>query len=108
MALKEEINRILDKKVNSYIAIAILILPMVAYFPLKSSLPKELIIHFGPGAYRYTKAFNAMVLLPIVFLALHLLITYKPDWIGMRQSKLRVYLMPALTIIFYSLSLLLS
>ena len=91
-----------------YILDFIIISPILIYLLFNNMLPPRLIIHFGPGAVKYTTTFNAMVLLPVLCIVLQQIIIYKPDWLGLYTKKKRVYLVPTLMIVYYFFSFLLS
>lgn len=91
-----------------YLLDSIIISPVFIYAVFNKILPSRLIIHFGPGAIKYTSAFNAMVLVPILCIVLQQIIIFRPDWIGMSSYKKRIYYIPILMIVYYFLSLLLS
>ena len=95
-----------EKKII-YVLDSIIISPIIVYIVLNKLLPPRLIIHFGPGAIKYTATFNAMVLFPLLCIALQQIICYKPDWLGI-SSKKRIYWIPVLMIVYYFFSFLLS
>ena len=95
-----------EKKIK-YVIDFIIICPILLYLVFNQILPSRLIIHFGPGAMKYTATFNAMVLFPLLCIALQQIICYKPDWLGI-SSKKRIYWIPVLMIVYYFFSFLLS
>lgn len=98
--------KIKEKKII-YVLNMIIIFPILVYLVFRNILPSRLIIHFGPGAIKYTSTFNAMVLVPIFLLVLQQIINYKPEWIWLSNMKKRIYLVPTLMLVYYVFSFLL-
>lgn len=98
----------MGKKKKVIIGSIICLLPILLGVLLWGSLPDNLTRHIGPGAYSFASKKTVVFLYPPLFLLLHFIIVFKPDWLNTPKNEKKYWYVPILSSAFFLISFTLS
>ncbi|NBI06692.1 hypothetical protein [Senegalia massiliensis] len=98
----------MSKKKKIIIGSIVCLLPILLGSILWDLLPDNLVRYIGPGYYRFSSKGIVIFLDPFIFLLLHFIIVFKPDWLNTPKNEKRYWYMPIFSSAFFLISFTLS
>lgn len=99
----------MNKKEVIVISSFICLLPILIGGLLWNLLPESLASHIGLlGIDGFISKRIVILLLPLVFLLIHFVVVFKPDWINSPGTEKRYWYIPVISSIFFSIAFILS